>query len=44
MKYDITALGEILIDFTPSGSDAAGDLIFARKAGGAPVNLLVTVS
>ncbi len=44
MKYDITALGEILIDFTPSGSDAAGDLIFARKAGGAPVNLLATVS
>ena len=44
MRYDITALGEILIDFTPSGSDAAGDLIFARKAGGAPVNLLATVS
>ena len=41
MRYDITALGEILIDFTPSGSDAAGDLIFA---GGAPVNLLATVS
>lgn len=32
MKYDITALGEILIDFTPSGKDSAGDLIFARKA------------
>ena len=44
MKYDITALGEILIDFTPSGRDSAGDLIFARKAGGAPVNLLATVS
>ena len=44
MKYDITALGEILIDFTPSGLDSADDLIFARKAGGAPVNLLATVS
>lgn len=44
MKYDITALGEILIDFTPAGKDANGDLIFARKAGGAPVNLLATVS
>lgn len=44
MKYDITALGEILIDFTPAGKDADGDLIFARKAGGAPVNLLATVS
>ena len=44
MKYDITALGEILIDFIPSGRDSAGDLIFVRKAGGAPVNLLATVS
>ncbi len=33
MKYDITALGEILIDFTPSGKDSAGDLIFATKGG-----------
>ncbi len=44
MKYDITALGEILIDFTPSGKDEVGELVFARKAGGAPVNLLATVS
>lgn len=44
MKYDIVALGEILIDFTPSGKDLSGDAIFARKAGGAPVNLLATVS
>lgn len=44
MTYDITALGEILIDFTPSGKDSAGDLIFARKAGGAPVNLLATAA
>lgn len=26
MQYDITALGEILIDFTPIGQDDAGDL------------------
>lgn len=44
MKYDITALGEILIDFTPAGADASGDLLFARKAGGAPVNLLAAVA
>ena len=44
MKYDITALGEILIDFTPAGKDNFNDLIFARKAGGAPVNLLATIS
>ncbi len=44
MKYDITALGEILIDFTPFGKDDDGDLLFSRKAGGAPLNLLATVS
>lgn len=44
MKYDITALGEILIDFTPAGADTSGDLLFARKAGGAPVNLLAAVA
>ena len=44
MKYDITALGEILIDFTQYGKDKVDDLVFARKAGGAPVNLLATVS
>ena len=44
MRYAITTLGEILIDFTPSGKDPAGDLIFTRTAGGAPVNLLATVS
>lgn len=44
MKYDITALGEILIDFAPIGKDGAGDPVFARKAGGAPLNLLAVVS
>lgn len=44
MKYDITALGEILIDFAPVGKDSFGDTVFARKAGGAPLNLLATVS
>lgn len=44
MKYDITALGEILIDFAPVGKDGSGDLVFARKAGGAPLNLLATVA
>ena len=44
MKYDIVALGEILIDFAPAGRDDAGDAMFVRKAGGAPLNLLATVS
>ncbi len=38
--YDIIALGELLIDFTPMGRDDDGDVMFARKAGGAPLNLL----
>lgn len=44
MKYDITALGEILIDFAPGGQDDAGDAMFIRKAGGAPLNLLATIA
>lgn len=44
MKYDITALGEILIDFTPVGEDTDKAPLFARKAGGAPLNLLATVA
>lgn len=39
--FDIVAIGEMLIDFTPCGTDQAGDLIFARKPGGAPANVLV---
>ncbi len=42
--YDITALGEILIDFAPAGKDSDGDFKFVRKAGGAPLNLLATVA
>lgn len=44
MQYDVTALGEILIDFSPAGTDPNGDPLFAQKAGGAPVNLLAAVS
>lgn len=44
MKYDVTALGDILIDFSPLGVDEAGDPVFVRKAGGAPLNLLATVA
>ncbi len=43
-KYDITALGEILIDFVPDGVDAVGDMRLIRKAGGAPLNMLATVA
>jgi fructokinase len=38
--FDITALGELLIDFTPSGVNEAGMSLFARNPGGAPANVL----
>lgn len=44
MKYDVLALGEILIDFVPGKADTSGDKAFVRKAGGAPLNLLATVA
>ena len=38
--YDVTALGEILIDFTPCG-ECDGVPAFAQNPGGAPLNVLV---
>lgn len=43
-KYDVTAIGEILIDFAPMGRDDAGDSMFVSKAGGAPVTFLATIA
>lgn len=37
---DLVALGEILIDFTPSGVNEQGIALFARNPGGAPANVL----
>lgn len=37
-EFDITALGECLIDFTPYGT--ASERLFQKNAGGAPANLL----
>ena len=44
MKYDISALGELLIDFTPYGNADDGAKLFGRNAGGAPANLLAAIS
>lgn len=41
---DITALGELLIDFTPYGTAEDGCRLFGRNPGGAPANLLAAVS
>ncbi|MDR1232376.1 MAG: carbohydrate kinase [Spirochaetaceae bacterium] len=37
---DITAIGEILIDFTPAGADDRGIPLFSQNPGGGPVNML----
>ena len=42
--YDITALGELLIDFAPLGVDEDGYPTLAAKAGGAPPNLLAALA
>lgn len=39
-KYDITALGELLIDFTENGISAQGNPILEANPGGAPCNVL----
>lgn len=41
---DVTALGELLIDFTPSGASAAGNVLFERNPGGAPANVLAAIT
>jgi len=38
--YDVTALGELLIDFTENGESGQGNPLFEANPGGAPCNLL----
>jgi fructokinase len=42
--FDISAVGELLIDFTPAGVSEAGNTIFERNPGGAPANVLAAAS
>ena len=42
--YDVVALGEVLIDFTPAGKSENGNPIFERNPGGAPANVLAALS
>lgn len=39
-KYDVVALGELLIDFTENGKSAQGNPIYEANPGGAPCNVL----
>lgn len=38
--FDVVALGEILIDFTPYGNSEFGQKLFEQNPGGAPANVL----
>ena len=44
MKFDVTSLGEILIDFINDGNDDDKSSRFLKKAGGAPINFLAHLS
>lgn len=44
MQYDVTALGELLIDFTPVGTSAQGNPLLEENPGGAPCNVLAMVA
>ena len=39
-KYDVVALGELLIDFTENGTSGQGNPVYEANPGGAPCNVL----
>ncbi|MCD8046331.1 MAG: PfkB family carbohydrate kinase [Clostridiales bacterium] len=43
-KFDIVALGELLIDFTENGESSQGNPILEANPGGAPCNLLAMLA
>lgn len=43
-KYDVLALGELLVDFTCSGENENGNLMFEANPGGAPCNVLALLA
>ena len=43
-QYDVTALGELLIDFTENGKSGQGNPLFEANPGGAPCNVLAMLS
>ncbi len=42
--YEVTALGELLIDFTSSGASGQGNPLFEANPGGAPCNVLAMLA
>lgn len=43
-KFDVVALGELLIDFTENGVSAQGNTVFEANPGGAPCNVLAMLN
>ena len=43
-KYDVLALGELLIDFTENGVSCQGNPIYEANPGGAPCNVLAMLN
>ena len=43
-EYDVTALGELLIDFTENGKSNQGNPLFEANPGGAPCNVLAMLA
>ncbi|MDF2819837.1 MAG: Sugar kinase, ribokinase family [Clostridiales bacterium] len=43
-RYDVTALGELLIDFTQNGLSEQGNILFEANPGGAPCNVLAMLT
>lgn len=43
-SYDVTALGELLIDFTENGISGQGNPMFEANPGGAPCNVLAMLT
>lgn len=43
-KYDVVALGELLIDFTENGTSAQGNPVLEANPGGAPCNVLAMLT
>lgn len=43
-NYDVTALGELLIDFTENGASGQGNPMFEANPGGAPCNVLAMLT
>ena len=39
-KFDVVALGELLVDFTANGRSPQGNPLFEANPGGAPCNVL----